>query len=153
MLNNKYKLRPASAEESHLFYAMTAEDNKRFGCIGHVRIDFGRSGKEFWHTWHPRGPESLNSPAFKAELTEVVDEMRKSVLKDLPSMTAYCQDHGGQISGGWNQNYGYIVETERYRYCLRCNPVRGDYQAYCTCFDMQAQEDAASITDVQGGGV
>ena len=31
-------------------------------------------------------------------------------------------------------------ETERYRYCLRCNPVRGDYQAYLSCFDLQEQE-------------
>ena len=31
-------------------------------------------------------------------------------------------------------------ETERYRYCLRCNPVRGDYQAYLTAFDLRTQE-------------
>ena len=39
-------------------------------------MDFGRSGNEFWHTWWPRGPEELNSPAFKAELQEVVDRLR-----------------------------------------------------------------------------
>ena len=44
------------------------EEDKRLGTIGHVRMDFGRSGNEFWHTWWPRGPEELNSPAFKAEL-------------------------------------------------------------------------------------
>ena len=33
-----------------------------------------------------------------------------------------------------------MVETERYRYCLRCNPVRGDYQGYLTCFDLRQQE-------------
>lgn len=26
-----------------------------------------------------------------------------------------------------------------YRYCLRCNPVPGDYQAYLTCFDLDRQ--------------
>lgn len=35
--------------------------------------------------------------------------------------------------------YGYIVETENYRYCLRCNPVPGDYQAYLTAFDLRVQ--------------
>ena len=39
--------------------------------------DNRRCGREFWHTWHPRGPEELNGPAFKAELTEVVDELRR----------------------------------------------------------------------------
>ena len=76
----KYALRPASQEEAGLFYAMSPEDDAELGCIGHVRIDFGRSGKEFWHTWHPRGLEEWNSPEFKAELQEVVDEMRQTWL-------------------------------------------------------------------------
>ena len=101
-------------------------------------MDFGHRGQEFWHTWWPRGPEELNSPEFKAELQEVVDELRTSVLKDLASMTKYCWGHGGEV-GGWPANYGYIVETENYRYCLRCNPVPGDYQAYLTAFDLRVQ--------------
>ena len=79
-------------------------------------MDFGRSGNEFWHTWWPRGPEELNSPAFKAELQEVVDTLRESVLKSRFAMERFCYEHGGKISGGWTQNYGYIVETEHYRY-------------------------------------
>ena len=55
-------------------------------------------------------------------------------------MRRYCHSHGGGISGGWTQNYGYVLETEHYRYCLRCNPVEGDYQAYLTCFDLREQE-------------
>lgn len=70
------------------------------GAIGHVRIDFGLDGKEFWHTWHPRGNESLNSAAFKKELGQVVDQFRDSVLKDLNSMSRFCCDHGGAIEGG-----------------------------------------------------
>ena len=88
--------------------AMTPEEDQRLGCIGHVRMDFGHRGQEFWHTWWPRGPEELNSPEFKAELQEVVDELRTSVLKDLAGMTKYCWGHGGEV-GGWPANYGYIV--------------------------------------------
>ncbi len=156
MKNTKYDIRPASVEESGLFYAQSPEKDAELGCIGHVRIDFGGSGKEFWHTWHPRGPEELNSPDFKAELDEVVDALRESVLKDFSSMQRYCGAHGGQINGGWVQNYGYIVETDDYQYCLRCNPVRGDYQAYLTCFDKQVQEmNHAALPDegIQMGGM
>ena len=96
-------------------------------------MDFGRSGNEFWHTWWPRGPEELNSPAFKLELQEVVDTLRESVLKNRFAMERFCYEHGGKISGGWTQNYGYIVETEHYRYCLRCNPSPGDYNCYLLC--------------------
>ena len=131
--NHTFAIRPASPEEAGIFYAQTPEQDTTLGAIGHVRMDFGRSGKDFWHTWHPRGPEKLNNTAFKAELQEVVDELRASVLKDYNAMTRYCESHGGKIDGGWVQNYGYIIETEGYRYSLRCNPVQGDYQAYLLC--------------------
>ena len=138
--NVKYEIRPASSEEAGLFYAMPPEKDAELGCIGHVRIDFGSRGNGFYHTWHARGPEELNTQDFKKDLAKVMDEMRQGVLKNLAAMTGYCRGHGGEIDGGWVQNYGYVVETENYRYCLRCNPVPDDYQAYLTCFDKQVQE-------------
>ena len=137
--NARFQIRPASPEEAGLFYAQLPAEDKRLGAIGHVRMDFGRSGNEFWNTWWPRGPEELNSPAFKSELQEVVDELRESVLKNRFAMERYCYGHGGKISGGWVQNYGYVIETENYRYCLRCNPSPGDYNAYLTAFDLNVQ--------------
>ena len=80
-------IRPARPEEAGLFYTPHPEEDKRLGTVGHVRMDFGRSGNEFWHTWWPRGPEELNSPAFKAELQEVVDRLRavNDLTKHFPS--------------------------------------------------------------------
>lgn len=137
----RYLLRPASPEEAGFFYAQTLEQDEAQGAIGHVRIDFGHTARGFWHTWHPRGAQALNSPEFKSELGRLVEQLRKNVLQDLSSMRRYCYQHGGEIDGGiCTQNYGYIVETERYRYLLRCNPIEGDYQAYLSCFDKQAQK-------------
>ena len=148
----KYLVSPASPEEAGLFYAQTPEQDEALGAIGHVRIDFGHGGKEFWHTWHPRGAEELNSPEFKAELDEVVGQLREGVLQDLASMRSYCHDHGGEIEGGiCTQNYGYTVETERYRYFLRCNPIEGDYQAYLSCFDKQAQKQLVGRVSFANG--
>ena len=141
----KFELRPASPDEAGIFYALPPEQDEELGAIGHVRIDFGRSGGEFWHTWWPRGPEGLNSPEFRDELGQVTDQLRRGVLKDLSTMLRWCHSHGGKISDSYPPQYGYVVETGRYRYCLRCNPVRGDYQAYLTAFDLQAQQM------VQGG--
>lgn len=154
--NQAFTLRPASPEEAGLFYAQPPEEDAALGAIGHVRIDFGHRGKGFWHTWHPRGPEELNSPEFKTELAEVVDELRRrGPLQDLDAMRHYCDSHGGAIEGGWVQNYGYIVETEHYRYCLRCNPVHGDYNAYLTAYDLQAQRmnqhPVGRVTYADGG--
>lgn len=150
--HGKYLVRPASPEEAGLFYAQTPEQDEALGAIGHVRIDFGHGGKEFWRTWHPRGAEERNFPEFKAELDEVVGQLRESVLQDLASMCSYCYSHGGEIEGGiCTQNYGYTVETERYRYLLRCNPVKGDYQAYLSCFDKQAQKQLVGRVSFANG--
>ena len=135
----KFHIRPARPDEAGLFYAQLPDEDKRLGAIGHVRMDFGKSGNEFWQTWHPRGAEELNSPVFKEKLQQVVDRLRKDVLKSRFAMERFCYEHGGKISGGYVQNYGYVVETEHYRYCLRCNPSPGDYNAYLTCFDLDVQ--------------
>ena len=39
-------------EERQLFFAIENE-TRDYGCIGHLRGDFG-SGKEFWTTWFIR---------------------------------------------------------------------------------------------------
>ena len=144
----KFEMRPAAPEEAALFYALPPEQDEELGTIGHVRIDFGRNGGEFWHTWWPRGPEGLNTPEFKEELDQVVEQLRRGVLKDFSAMLRLCHISGGEISGGsCCQNYGFVLETERYRYCLRCNPVRGDYQAYLGCFDKQAQKQEMGLTE------
>lgn len=135
----RFIIRPASNDEADIFYAQAPETDQQMGTIGHVRIDFGQNGKEFWHTWHTRGEENLNSAAFKEELGQVVGQLRDSVLRNLNAMSHFCYEHGGQIDGGWRQNYGYIIETENYRYCLRCSPGQGDYHAYLTCFDLNVQ--------------
>ena len=61
------------------------------------------------------------------------------MLKSRFAMERFCYNHGGKIDGGYVQNYGYIVETERYRYCLRCNPSPGDYNGYLTGYDLDVQ--------------
>ena len=95
-----FRVRPAQPEEAGAFFAQTSEQDAQMGAIGHVRMDFGGSGKEFWHTWHPRGEESLNTPEFKAELQQVVDKLRETVLKDLSSMRRFCYENGGKIPSG-----------------------------------------------------
>ena len=90
----QFHIRPARPEEAGLFYTPHPEEDKRLGTVGHVRMDFGRSGNEFWHTWWPRGPEELNSPAFKAELQEVVDTLRRAgeLLQDLDNYQRITED-------------------------------------------------------------
>ena len=138
--DRKSALHPTIDRNARFYYSADADMDLRRGCIGHVRIDFGKSGQKFWHTWFPRGPQEWNTAAFSQELTEVITALRQDVLKSLPDMRRFCNDHGGKISGGYSQNYGYEMETERYRYCLRCNPIAGDYNAYLTCYDKEQEQ-------------
>ena len=136
---HRIELMPAEEKDAKLFYALTKEVDKEMGTIGHLRMDFGRSGKEFWTTWHPRGEERLNNEAFKKELDRVVNTLRRDVLKDLNGMEKYCREHGGEISGGFWQNYGYIIDMDEHRYLLRCSPAQGECCGYLTCFDLNEQ--------------
>ena len=51
---NGVQLRPASIEEAGLFYSeLDEKQDEALGTVGHIRMDFGSGGKEFWHTWWP----------------------------------------------------------------------------------------------------
>ncbi len=139
--NRKYVPRPAFRSEAGLFYALKPELDELLGGIGHLRMDFGRRGEEFWTSWFDHCGDKLNTAEFKAELTEVVNELRETVLKDRATMRSYCSDFGGELGNSLGMTqYGYIVETEHYRYCLRCKPQEGDYDGYLWCFDKRVQE-------------
>ena len=94
----KYKLRPASREEAGLFYSQVEEERDlQAGTVGHVRMDFGSSGKGFHHSWWPHNEDQFNTGEFKDDLQEVVDTLRADgPLKDLASMRAYA-DTGGSL--------------------------------------------------------
>lgn len=98
---NGVPLRPASMEEAGLFYSQVEEDRDwQSGTVGHVRMDFGHRGKEFWHTWWPHNQDQFNTPEFKETLQTVVDALRRDgPLKD----TTATYNAGG---------YGYYVVVD-----------------------------------------
>lgn len=134
-----FDLRPASVEEAGLFYTAENQDAE-LGTVGHLRMDFGSGGKGFYHTWWPHNGDRLNTPEFKEALQEFVDAMRQNgPLKDLSAMNTYCWRNGGEISDN-DRVYGFIAETEQYRFCLRCTPRPGNHQGYLYCYDLRQQE-------------
>ena len=140
---NGVQLRPASIEEAGLFYSeLDQKQDEALGTVGHIRTDFGSGGKEFWHTWWPHNEDRFNTLEFKEELQAIVDTLRANgPLKDLASMSNYCHKNGGTITED-SRSFGYVAETDQYRYCLRCTPTPGDYQGYLYCYDKRQQEMA-----------
>ena len=93
----KFHIRPARPDEVGLFYAQHPSEDERLGAIGHARMDFGRSGNEFWHTWHPRGAEELNSPAFNSNLTNLffcIKERTLALITELGFKSATLRKNG-----------------------------------------------------------
>ena len=134
-----FELRPASVEEAGLFYSDEGQD-PTLGTVGHLRMDFGSGGKGFYHTWWPHNGDHFNTPEFKEALQEFVDAMRRDgPLQSLSAMNTYCWRNGGEISDN-DRVYGFIAETEQYRFCLRCTPRPGDHQGYLYCYDLRQQE-------------
>ena len=141
MKDQKFPLRPASREEAGLFYSNDERDEV-LGTVGHLRMDFGSGGKGFYHTWWPHNGDHFNTPEFKEALQEFVDALRKDgPLKNLAAMNTYCWHNGGEIAEN-DRVYGFVAETEHYRFCLRCTPRPGDYQGYLYCYDLRQQEMA-----------
>ena len=133
------EIRPASVEEAGLFYTAENQDTA-LGTVGHLRMDFGADKKGFWSSWWPHNGDQFNTPEFKEALQEFVEAMRKDgPLKDLASMQKFCCQNSGAITED-GRSYGYIGETENYRFCLRCTPRPGEYQGYLYCYDLRQQE-------------
>ena len=115
--SNCFSLRPATREEASLFYSDDQTD-RSLGTVGHVRMDFGSSGKGFYHTWWPHNGEQFNTPEFKEALQQFVDAMRTDgPLRDLPSMDRFCRQNGGAITED-GLSYGYLAEMGSYRFCF-----------------------------------
>lgn len=121
-------------EETFLFYSNPQKD-KELGCIGHLRGDFGYKGKEFWHSWFDHQSE-LNTPEFKADIASVMKLLRKDLLKNYGSMANYCQQHKeARMEGAiYPDMYGYRLNTDNYRYYIRCSLQMGDYNFYIYCY-------------------
>lgn len=143
----KYQIKCADAEQKSMFYS-DCEPSLRNACVGHLRMDFG-SGNEFYSSWFG-SREDLNDSAFKAELQEVVNELRKEgLLKNRREMQRFCDAHQ---SLNLDESCGFSVETDSHLFLLRCRPERGNYDCYCYCYDKRelllAQEQCQSEAQV-----
>ena len=140
-------LRPFSGEEKSLFYSAPTESNdEALATVGHLRIDFGSSGKEFRSSWQPHNDDRFNTPEFKAALRKFVDGLRENgPLESLSAMRKYCAECGGKAKLEDQGAYGFIADTEdlNYRFALRFTPSPGQYHLYLYAYDMSRQREYA----------
>lgn len=133
----KLFIRPAHDRERAYAYTNDA-GNKVAMCIGHLRADFGRSGREFWSSWTDHNAE-LKTQDFKDVFDDVINRLRTNEvfdpLKSRGRMAKWCCDYpeaGEDNSIG--QNYIFRADAEGYSFLMRMNPNPGYYNLYCYCY-------------------
>ncbi len=129
-----------------LYFSESEAQDKKNGCVGHLRGDFG-SGRQFYTTWWPHQNDTLNTPEFKKDLDRTVNWLREqpdSPLRDFDTMERSCALYmpSCEIKGGATPSCGFMVKTRQYVYMLRCAPVKGDYNFYCYCYRRQEFDKA-----------
>ena len=131
----EYSIFPLTQDEAPFLFTDATKDQER-GCIGHLRGDFGRDGREFWTSWWEHLSE-LKTQEFRNEFDEFVITLRKdSMLRDRNSMAEFCARYPeARIPGAWHSDvFGFQVNTNRHRYYIRCFPHAGDYNFYIYCY-------------------
>lgn len=105
-------------------------------CLGHIRIDFGSDGDEYWAKFFEH---THYNQLFRPELlSEINSELRRlydlGMTRHLQGMMAYCSSSPEAVIGtlydGWTKEYGFHTVTDHLSFYIRCRPIRGDYQAY-----------------------
>lgn len=133
-------IRPLRAEERKYTYAQSQQIRMQTGAIGYLRGDFDSCGTGFYTTWFDE-VESRKTNEFKAEFDEVInalrfDEKYGGLLAGRSAMRKYGQSQpGSAFAGNYTTEYGFRIDTDHFAYLLRCNPVKGDYNFYCWCFE------------------
>lgn len=145
----KFILRPASRVEAGLFYShLEPDQDVETSVVGHLRLYFD-SGGQFRHSWWPHNEDHLNTPEFKETLQAFVDEMRvRGPLASDAAMCRWCYRSSANEIG--REQFGFIAETENYRFCLRCTTLGGDY-GYIYCYDLNQQRMAMAEKEPQFG--
>ena len=110
------------------------------GCIGHLRVDMGTTGTQFFSSWDDN-QASLKTQDFKAEFDEFINALRNDpeydgILTNRATMASYCLRHP-EAGFENSRDYGFRADTDKYSYMLRLNPNRGEYAVYCYAYEKE----------------
>ena len=114
-----------------LFYSTDEATDATRGCIGHLRGDFGKNGKEFHWTWFDHQPR-LKTKTFQRALESMINALRKHLLKSRESMHRICSVMPESKNNDW---YFFMRITASYEYYIKCFPSFGDYNFYVYCYN------------------
>lgn len=133
---DSYELVAIRPFEQKYTYRQSQQISMQTSFIGYLRADFGNSGKEFFSSWNDFRKD-LKTDEFKAEFDDVINSLREngSILSGRDAMSKYCYDTPESSFKNDRNEYGVRVDTEKYSYLMRLNPIKGEYNLYCYCYE------------------
>jgi len=131
-----FKMIPALEAENGLFFRLGEEVRERYGAVGYLRADFGKTGGEFWTTWFD-SEKSLKTPVFKKELDRLINFLRdggpEPPFASRDNLEAFCAAKPGLSLPA--RGDGYRIRTDDYSYYIRCLPTHSDYDIGLYAYD------------------
>lgn len=125
-----YNLLLAEKEEIRLCFRLDGEGAERCGAIGYLRVDFGRSGKEFYTTWFDNQAH-LKSYVFKQVFDDLINSLRddghKPPFASRDNHLTFCAAHPSMTC--------FKIVVPDYSSYFRFNPRQGTYDIYCFAYD------------------
>lgn len=117
--------------DKKMFYSSTPAENR---CIGHLRADFGNTGREYYSSWYSHSAENYNDLEFKKAFHDLTKKLQHNLLRDRSAMKKYIRENPTEILEHEPNVYGYVMEQGKYEFYIRCTPYRGYYDAYIYCY-------------------
>lgn len=153
-MSTRWFIRPATKEEQKFAYTCE-EGDEVCKCIGHLRADFGRSGKEFWTTWWEHKNPELKTQDFRDALDDTINRLRDeekdmSPLRNRSAMSKFCFDYReARTEDTVLESYVFRVDVQpvRYSFIMRMTPRLGVYNLYCYCYRTKDLETAVGKPD------
>lgn len=135
-----YILQVSKPTEKALSYSPDGHNPK---LIGHLRGDFG-DGQNFYHSWFDYQP-ALNTSEFKADFQKAVETFRKTILKDIYTMSRHCYKYPNAQIEGSNDARCFKANSEQYQYFLRATPRKGEYNFYIYCYAKEPERTLSNL--------
>lgn len=131
------EIRAMTQEEQKYTYRQSMQLEGQTGSIGYLRGDFADSGYGFYTTWFDTR-SYRKTEEFSTEFDAIINALREDqgLLHNRYDMKAFAGQYpDSAFEGNCGTEYGFRADTEQYAYLIRCNPVKGDYNFYCFCYE------------------
>ena len=135
-------VRRAARDEQNFAYTQDDATLAASGAIGHLRVDMGQGGEEFYADWTDHAANGVPD-GFNAYFDALISALRTNpafdkMLESREALSRYCYGHRGGRIPNEDNSYAFRVDGGEYSVLLRLTPNRGEHNVYAYCYSREA---------------